>query len=63
MSYDLIKNFKQGRIADTRENVEIIQQKVEEHDSQISQQIVFSKIESMIICIIPLLKLMMEVHL
>ena len=47
MSYDLIKNFKQGRIADTRENVEIIQQKVEEHDSQISQQIVFSKIESL----------------
>ena len=40
-------NFKQGRIADSRENVEILQQKVEQHENQISQQTVFSKIESL----------------
>ena len=40
-------NFKQGRLADTRENVEMIQQKVEQHENQISQQTVFSKIESL----------------
>ena len=48
-----ILNFKQGRIADTRENVEMIQQrievideKIEHHDNQIDKQTVFSKVES-----------------
>ena len=47
MINDILLNFKQGRIADTRENVEMIQQKVEEHENQISQQTIFSKIESL----------------
>ena len=47
MINDMLLNFKQGRIANTVENVEIIQQKVEEHENQISQQTVFSKVESL----------------
>ena len=43
----MLLNFKQGRIANTVENVEMIQQKVEEHENQISQQTVFSKVESL----------------
>ena len=47
MINDILLNFKQGRLANTRENIERIQQKVEEHDSQIRQQNVFSKVETL----------------
>ena len=48
-----ILNFKQGRIADTRQNVEMLQErievideKIEHHDNQIDKQTIFSKVES-----------------